>query len=448
MRPKRRALPLLLVIAGVALVPRGGMAQTSAPPLAATMDSIPESAIPEAARIRPGVPFDPAAATAAYIATIPATDRARSDAYFEGGYWIQLWGFLISVAVLLLFLHLGWSRRLRDWADRLGPWRWARTFLYYGAFTIIGGVLTFPWTVYTGFVREHAYGLATQSFGGWLGDQAKALAVNLILGGIAVAVLYAVVRKLPRSWPAWGAAACVAFLIIGSLIGPVFIAPLFNKYTPLTDARIHDPILRLARTNGIETDKVYLVDESRQSTRVSANVSGILGTQRISLNDNLLRRSTLPEIESVMGHEMGHYVLHHVYMYILFFTLVILAGFAILRSGFLWAMARWGDRWGLRGFDDPAGFPLAILILSTYFFVLTPAFNNFIRADEAAADIFGLNAVRKPDASALVDLKLVEYRKVDPGQIEEFLFYDHPSPRSRIYQAMQWKAEQLAPPSR
>jgi STE24 endopeptidase len=111
-------------------------------------------------------------------------------------------------------------------------------------------------------------------------------------------------------------------------------------------------------------------------------------------------------------------------------------------------MARWGDRWGLRGFDDPAGFPLAILILSTYFFVLTPAFNNFIRADEAAADIFGLNAVREPDASALVDLKLVEYRKVDPGQIEEFLFYDHPSPRSRIYQAMQWKAEQLAPPSR
>jgi len=412
------------------------------------MDSIPESAIPEAARIRPGVPFDPTAATAAYIATIPAKDRARSDAYFEGGYWIQLWGFLISVAVLLLFLHLGWSRRLRDWADRLGPWRWARTFLYYGAFTIIGAVLTFPWTIYTGFVREHAYGLATQSFGGWLGDQAKALAVNLILGGIVVAVLYAVVHKLPRSWPAWGAAACVAFLIIGSLIGPVFIAPLFNKYTPLTDARIRDPILRLARTNGIETDRVYLVDESRQSTRVSANVSGILGTQRISLNDNLLRRSTLPEIESVMGHEMGHYVLHHVYMYILFFTLVIVGGFALLRSGFLWAMARWGDRWGLRGLDDPAGFPLAILILSTYFFVLTPAFNNFIRADEAAADIFGLNAVREPDASALVDLKLVEYRKVDPGPIEEFLFYDHPSPRSRIYQAMQWKAEQLAPPSR
>jgi STE24 endopeptidase len=445
---RRAALTGVAALAVLTLNPVLARAQTTAPPLAATVDSIPESAIPEAARIRPGVRFDPAAATAAYIATIPAKERARSDAYFEGGYWIQLWSFLIGVAVFLLFLHLGWSRRIRDWAERVARWRWATTFLYFAGFTIISAVLTFPWDTYTGFVREHAYGLATQSFGGWLGDQLKGLLVNLVLGGLAVAALYAVVRRLPRSWPAWGAAVCVVFLIIAALIGPVFIAPLFNKYTPLTDARIRDPILRLARTNGIETDKVYVVDESRQSTRVSANVSGILGTQRISLNDNLLRRCTLPEVASVMGHEMGHYVLHHVYMFVLFYTVVIVAGFAILRSVFLWAMVRWGDRWGIRGFDDPAGLPLALLILSVYFFVLTPAFNTFIRSDEAAADIFGLNAVRQPDASAMVDLKLVEYRKVDPGPIEEFLFYDHPSPRTRIYQAMQWKAEQLAPTNR
>jgi STE24 endopeptidase len=149
-----------------------------------------------------------------------------------------------------------------------------------------------------------------------------------------------------------------------------------------------------------------------------------------------------------MGHEMGHYVLHHVYMAVMFLTLVIVAGFALLRSGFAWAAARWGERWGIRGIDDPAGLPLVMLIFSIYLFLLTPVFNTFIRSDEAAADIFGLNAVREPDANALVDLKLVEYRKVAPGPLEEFLFYDHPSPRTRIYQAMQWKAEQLAPPAR
>jgi STE24 endopeptidase len=267
----------------------------------------------------------------------------------------------------------------------------------------------------------------------------------LVLGGLTVTVLYGVVRRLPRSWPALGAAVAIAFLVFGALIGPVFIAPLFNKYTPLSDPRIRDPILRVARANGIEASKVYVVDASRQTTRVSANVSGILGTQRITLNDNLLRRCTLPEIESVMGHEMGHYVLHHVYQSVVFFTLVIAAGFALLRWAFVWVAARWGERWGIRSIDDPAGLPLAVLILTLYFFVLTPVINSDIRANEAAADIFGLNAVREPDAAALVDLKLVEYRKVDPTPLEEFLFYDHPSPRNRIYQAMRWKAEQVAP---
>jgi STE24 endopeptidase len=421
---------------------------TPQPALVGGADSIPESAIPEAARIRPGVPFDPAAATAAYIATLPPPMRARSDAYFEGGYWIQLWSFVLTVAIMLLLLQLGWSRRLRDWAERVGRWRWAATFLYYAAFTVITGLLAFPFTVYTGFVREHAYGLATQTLPAWLGDQAKSLMVDVVLGGLSVTVLYGVVRRLPRSWPPVGAAVAIVFLIFGALIGPVFIAPLYNKYTLLSDARIRDPILRLARANGIETSKVYVVDASRQTTEVSANVSGILGTQRITLNDNLLRRCTLPEIESVMGHEMGHYVLHHVYQFVVFFTLVIVTGFALLHRGFIWAAARWGERWGIRGIDDPAGLPLAMIILTIYFFVLTPVINTDIRANEGAADIFGLNAVREPDAAALVDLKLVEYRKVDPTPLEEFLFYDHPSPRARIYQAMQWKAEQHAPPAR
>lgn len=444
---RRAALAPLTVVVALTLSAGAVLAQAPVAQPAAAADSIPESAIPEAARIRPGVRFDPAAATAAYVATIPANDRARSDAYFEGGYWIQLWDFLLTVGVMLLLLGTGWSRRLRDWAERRCRWRWLQPFVYYCGFALSTAVLTFPFAAYTGFIREHAYGLATQNVGGWMRDQLVGLALNLLLGGLSVALLYAVVRRLPRSWPAWGALVAVALSIVTFLIAPVFIAPLFNKYTPLTDARIRDPILRLARANGIAVDRVYVVDASRQTTRISANVSGILGTQRISLNDNLLRRCTLPEIQAVMGHEMGHYVLHHVYQTVLFFALVIVTGFVVLRGGFAWAAARWGQRWGIRGIDDPAGFPLVVLVFSTYLFVLTPVINTYIRANESAADIFGLNAVRQPDAFALVDLKLVEYRKVDPGPIEEFLFYDHPSPRARIYQAMQWKAEELAPPA-
>ena len=403
-------------------------------------DSIPQQLIPEAARIRPGVPFDPDAATRAYLATVPPDLRARSDAYTEGGYWIQLAGFLLTSAILLLLLRTGWSRRIRDWAERRSRRRPIRAFLYYVLFTLVVTVLTFPFTVYVGFAREHAYGLATQGFGGWMRDQAVGLGVTLVLGGIAVAVLYQVLHRFPRAWPALGAAVTMAFVVIGALIAPVFIAPLFNRYTLLQDARIRDPILRLAQANGITADRVYVMDASRQTTRISANVSGLLGTERITLNDNLLRRASLPEIEAVMGHEMGHYVLFHIYQFIVFFALVIAVAFAVLKAGYAWASRRWGERWGMRGIDDPAGLPLLTLVFSLYLFLLTPILNTYVRHTEAAADIFGLNAARQPDGFALIALKLAEYRKLDPGPIEELLWFDHPSGRARIRMAMQWKA--------
>jgi STE24 endopeptidase len=406
-----------------------------------TVGSLADSLVPEAARLRPGSPLDVEAATDAWLATIPADKRARSDAYYEGGYWIALWAFLLGAAIAGTALHFGWSRRLRDWAERRSRHAWLATFLYYAGFVLAVSLLSFPFSVYAGFVREHAYGLATQSFGGWMRDQLVGLGVSIVLGGIVVATLYAVLRRLPRTWPAWGAAIMMVFVVLGALIAPVFIAPLFNTYTPLADASIRNPILRLARANGVAADNVWVMDASRQSTRVSANVSGFLGTERITLNDNLLRRASEPEIEAVMGHELGHYVLHHVYAHMLFLALLILAGFAFLRWAFDRATSRWGARWGIRGVGDPAGMPLLWLIFSVYSFATSPLVATFTRTHEAAADLFALNAARQPDAQSLVMLKLAEYRKLAPGRLEEFLLFDHPSGRSRIRMAMRWKAE-------
>jgi STE24 endopeptidase len=176
---------------------------------------------------------------------------------------------------------------------------------------------------------------------------------------------------------------------------------------------------------------------------VSANVSGFLGTERITLNDNLLKRCTLPEIEAVMGHEMGHYVLNHVYKFVLFFGVLTVLGFAFLRWAAGWALTRWGGSWRVRGVDDVAALPLFALLVAIYAFALTPITNTYVRAVEYEADIFGLNAARQPDGEALIDLKLGDYRKLDPGPVEEFVFFDHPSGRARIHAAMRWKAEHL-----
>src|SRR5512140_3697550 len=401
---------------------------------AAPADLVPPSPPPAAASGSSGS-IDPAAATRAYLDQLPAAQRAKSDAYFEGGYWLTLWDFLWSAAVLLLLLQTGASRWMRDFAERTTRIRALQTWVYWALFVVAAIALSWD------FLREHRYGLSNLTFAAWLGEQAKGLLLPVLLGGLAVVALYAVVRRLPRSWWMWGAAVSVAFVAFGSVIAPVVIVPLFNTPKKLQDPRVVGPILSLARANGIETGDVWEVDASKQSKRISANVSGLFGTERITLNDNLLSRASLPEIEAVMGHEMGHYVLNHVYKGLMAFAIILVAGFALLAVSFERLRARSGPRWGVRGIADVAGLPLAALLLSSYLFVLTPVLNSMVRVEEMEADIFGLNAARQPDGFAQTALKLSEYRKLEPGPLEEALLFDHPSGRTRIFTAMRWKAE-------
>ncbi len=387
--------------------------------------------------------FDPDAATRAYLAQIPAAAKARSDAYFEGAYWLILWDFLYSVAVCLVLLNLRWSAAFRSAAERLTRFKPLQTMVYWAQYLAVTTILFFPMTVYEGYFREHKYGLATQTFSPWLGDQLKGFMLSLVFGALVATVLFGVVRKLQRTWWLWGAIVASAFLVFGILISPVYIAPLFNKYTRLNDPKITVPILSMARANSIPAKDVFQVDASRQSTRMSANVSGFANTMRITLNDNLLRRGSREEIQAVMGHEMGHYVLNHIPKFIFFFTVIIVIFFAYLRWGVQWSLARWGGKWQVRGIGDTAVLPLVFLLGSIFSFVFTPVQNTYIRVQEHEADMYGLNASRQPDGFAQAAIHLGEYRKMEPGRVEEWIFFDHPGGRNRIHDAMQWKAENL-----
>jgi Zn-dependent protease with chaperone function len=424
---------------------QAALAQTASPasqaPTAAAgpiaRDFPPGLQIPDAAR--PGSHFDADKATEAYLNLLSPEQRKLSDAYFEGGYWLQLWGFLYGAAILYALLASGWSAAMRDRAERLTRRRPVQTLIYWFQFNVVLALATFPWTVYTDFFREHQYGFATQTFWPWMWDQTKGFGLALVLGGLALMVLYGVLRRVGRSWWLWATGVVVAFNVLVAAIAPVFIVPLFNTYTRLTDARIRDPILRMAHANGIASDDVYVVDQSRQTTRVSANVSGLLGTQRISLNDNLLRRCSLEEIEAVLGHEMGHYVLNHLAKNLVETSIVVAIGFALVGVGFERMRQRHGD-WRISVVGDVAGLPLIALLFSVYAFAATPINNTIVRETEYEADMFGLNAARQPDGFANAALKLGEYRKLAPGPIEEFIFFDHPSGRTRIFSAMRWKA--------
>jgi STE24 endopeptidase len=427
---KSLILIFLLAVSLLATVPSSLAQQASPSPTAAPAPSI-----------APGT--DPATATRAWLDTVPPDKRARSDAYFEGGYWLILWNFLVSAAISIFLLASRISARLRDFAERTTRFKFLQVVLYTIPVLLVIYVLGFPLNVYERFFREHAYGMATQNFSQWFREQMVMVVVNLIITSLLLVGLYSVFRRAPRTWWVWGTIVSIIFTVLGIMLSPVYIEPLFNTYKPLNDPAISEPILAMARANQIPVTQVYEVDASRQTKRVSANVAGFLGTTRIALNDNLLKQCTLPEIREVMAHEMGHYILNHSFKLVIYFSIFFLLGFAALRAFFQGAVQRWGERWGVRGIADPAGLPLLSLIFTTVFFLLTPVINTAIRVTEREADAFSVNTAREPDAFAKVALKLGEYRKLDPSPLEEFIFFDHPSGRARIRMAMDWKSAHL-----
>jgi STE24 endopeptidase len=392
------------------------------------------------------VAFDPEKATAAYLLRVNGKARESSDAYFEGGYILQLVDaiYAISVAVFLLWSRV--SAAMRNFAQRVTRSRLLQVPVYVVPYVALTTILSLPLTIYEGFVREHFYGLSNQNFLQWSGDFATGFAVALVGAAIVLTLIYAAIRATPRYWWIWGGAIAVISVLVLIVITPVFINPLFNHYRPLPSSAIKLEILSMARGNGIPATNIYEFDASRQSNRISANVSGFLGTTHISITDNLLTKATPREIKAVLGHEMGHYVLSHQALLTTWLGLVFFIGFAFVNWLFGRLVGAFGRRWDVAGIDDPAGLPVLAAGASLFLLLATPVLNTIVRTAEAQADIFGLNTARQPDGFATVSLKLSNYRKLDPSRIEELVFYDHPSGRTRISGAMRWKAEHLNDP--
>lgn len=388
------------------------------------------------------LPFDPDAATQAWLATMGPEATARSNAYFEGGYWLDLADSALNIVVAMLLMVFGFAKGVRAWLERTAKFYFLVAFAMGLFYLLVSGALTFPFYYYVGFVREHQFGLATQTFAEWFGEYMIGFAINLVIGALFIAVLYIIVRAAKNAWWIWGAGVTVALMVVLIMLAPVYLAPLFNTYTPMQDGPLKAEILHMAQANGVPADDVYVFDVSRQTNRVTANVSGFAGTTRISLSDTLIERASTDGVREVMGHEIGHYVLHHTTSLLVMLGALIAFVFALTNLVFTRVVR--GERWGVRGIADPAGLPLAIAIITLLFTIATPINNNIIRYHEHQADIFGLNASRAPDGFAETALLLSEYRKMSPGPLELWAFYDHPSGYQRIHMAMEWKAHEMA----
>ena len=301
-------------------------------------------------------------------------------------------------------------------------------------------VLTLPWSIYESWYREKQYGLSSQALGGWLGEAVIGAAISVVVTALLLMAIYALIRRARRFWWAWASGVTAAFIVIGLVISPLVIEPIFNTYTPAPNGPVRDAVVALAEQTGTPSDKIFIYDGSKQSDRYTANVSGLFGTARGAMSDTMFKQGAdLAEVRGVVGHEMGHYV--HAHILWMVGVLVLLSALAFWLTDRLYPLAHRllrADRVG--DIADPTGLPILFLVLAFLGVLGTPVFATMTRTTEEDADHFSLVHANEPDGLAKALIKTAEYRAPSPSAVEEFLFYDHPSVENRIRRAMEWKA--------
>ncbi len=367
--------------------------------------------------------------------------RIRETLYFVGVAY--------SFAALALLLLSGASRKMRDLAARVTARPFPMAMLYIVLLTLAMTILELPLVYYSSFVVPHQFDLTDQSLGAWIGDEAKALAVNLVIGAIVGALALLVIRRVRRWWLAlW--IGSIPLILLMVVIQPIVLDPIFNKFEPLKNERLRDDLLELASRAGIEGGRVYQVDKSKQTKTMNAYVNGIGPTKRIVMWDTLLAKMTEDEVLGVMGHEMGHYVLKHMWKGLAFGLAVSLVVFFIGQKIYDRGLAKRGARWGITGPGDPASVPWLLLILAVISFLLSPVLSGYSRRMEHQSDIFALELTRNNEALARAFVKLAEDSKRDPSPhpFIEFWRYTHPPIEKRIDFALSYKPWERGEPNR
>ncbi|WP_108788857.1 M48 family metalloprotease [Erythrobacter sp. Alg231-14] len=381
--------------------------------------------------------FDPIAATDAHMSALSAAELALSRDYTTGNHWLILGGLIVSAIVTWIIVRTG----VLDKVFGLLSDRWSngRVYVVAAVFTIVDALLLLPYSIYTDWSRESAYGRTSQPLADYLTQSAMGLALSAILGGLFFIGLYFLLRRAGQLWWIWAGGLVASTAALTLLLSPTLIEPLFNDYTPIPEGEVRDAVLVMAEEAGIPEDRIFVFDGSRQSNNFTANVSGIGGSARIAMSDVALDEASLDEVRAVTGHEIGHYVLGHVWWLIGVISTLSIAVFFLTDKTYPLFARLFGSTAAI---SDPRGIPVLIFGVGLFFTLAQPLLNTIVRHNERAADSYSLETVGLPDALSEALVKTAEYRYPLAGPVEEALFYTHPSVRNRVLTAMEWKAEQ------
>ena len=351
---------------------------------------------------------DPQAATAAYIDSLGADALAKAAAYTAGNHWLLLWGLMVSGLVTWLIVRSGLLERVSAKFARRGPH--LRAFAVGVVFFLVSALVTLPWSLYEEWWRERGYGRTSQPLGDFLGQDAIGILISTLLAALFVVGVYALIRRTGQRWWLWS-------------------------------GEVRNALVVMAQESGVPTDRIFVFDGSRQSNNFTANVSGLGGSARIAISDVAFKGASLDEVKAVTGHEIGHYVLGHVWRGVIVISIMSILFFFLADRLF----PRFARAFGSRAtVADPAGLPVMVYIVSLFAVLAQPVFNTLSRIDETESDRYSLETVNLPDALASALVKTAEYRNPRPNRAEELVFYTHPSVERRVRMAMEWKSKHAA----
>ena len=379
--------------------------------------------------------FDPQAATLAMIDGLGPAALAKAEAYTTGGHWLMLGGLIVAGIVTAIIVRL----RILDLLEsKLAKRRRAvRHFVLFAAYFLVSALAALPWSIYSEWWRERGYGRTSQPLADFLGQSSISLAISTVLGALFFLGVYALIRRTGARWWLWSGGFAAAALALFLLVSPTLIEPLFNSYKPVPDGPVKAALTVQAKKAGISADRIFLFDGSRQSNNFTANVSGLGSAARIAISDVAMKQASLDEVRAVTGHEIGHYVLHHVWWMVGILAIVAMVFFFLADRLFVPFARVFGSDARL---EDARGIPVLLFVISLLSLLAQPVINTLIRTNESAADRYSLETVNLPDALATALVKTAEYRYPRPGALEEAMFYTHPSVERRVLRAMEWKA--------
>jgi STE24 endopeptidase len=379
--------------------------------------------------------FDPHGAAAAYIDGLGADALAKAAAYTHGTHWLLLWGLLVEALVTWIIVRSGVLNRVGAALTRRGPN--LRALVVGMVFFLVSTLLSLPWTLYESWWRERSYGRTSQPLADFLGQGLIAMLLSVVLGSLFFVGVYALIRRAGQRWWIWSAGLTAVALAAVLLAAPIVIEPLFNDFKPVPAGEVRDALVNMAQRAGVQADRIFVYDGSRQSNNFTANVAGLAGTARIAISDVAFKGASLDEVKAVTGHEIGHYVLGHVWRSVAVTAALAILFFFLADRLFPGFARAFGSRALL---PEPVGLPVLLFIVSVFGLLAEPAFNALSRSAEMEADRYSLETVNLPDALASALVKTAEYRNPRPTALEEWLFYDHPSVQRRVLTAMEWKA--------